>query len=278
MSEIREKIGNFVDEIIKNNDYALLDVLWTLSYSIPSMSGYLNNKEAFNKWLGTICKRTLQKKYNLTPTGVKEKMRILIDFLNSLPDFLSKETFDEDDKFLREVLTDKSSNLLVQNIKNELQNLSELDKKILSFVLNYIPVKIQDSMKEAEKRKQEYPGYEDKYAILFDFCIKTDRETGDVAHFEIGDLKKWTDFFNRVFNEDLKEEKLIVKQDKVWFFPQPPLEYNFWQLGDEMAKIGIGYWTFYISGRGNVQVNFTIPNFIYESVNGLKESLPIIDR
>jgi len=207
---MKEKIENFVDGVIKKNDFELLDILWTFSYSIPSMSGYHKNKESFKKWSGVVCERNLQKKYNLKLIEVKEKMMIFVDFLDSMPNFLSKETFNEDDKLLREVLVNKSSKFLVQNIKYKIQDLSDLDKKILSFVLNYIPVRIQDSIKEAEKEKQKNPNYGDKYGFLFDFQVITNRETGDIVYFEI-DPEKWTYIFNPLFNEELKEQRFKTK-------------------------------------------------------------------
>lgn len=138
---MKEKIENFVDEVIEKNDFELLDILWIFSYSLPFKSGYHNNKEAFKKWLGKVCTRNLQKKYNLGQKERKEKMEYLIDFLNSMSNFLSYETFDKDKELLKGILINKSSKILVHNIRNKLQDLSNLDKKILSFVLNYIPIR-----------------------------------------------------------------------------------------------------------------------------------------
>lgn len=282
MNETKEKIEIFVNETIKGNDFKLLDVLWTFTYSIPSMSGYHNNKEAFKKWLGKVYARNLQKKYNLNSVEIKEKMRIFVDFLNSMPDFLSKETFYEDDKLVREILINKTSKILVQNIKNKIQDLSDLDKMILLFVLNYIPIRVQDSLIEAENRRQENPYYEDKYGFLLNFHIRTNRETGDIVYFEI-DPKDWTYIFNLLFDEELKEQRFKAKSYRrsagLILFPQEQHEeYSFWQFGDELVKIGVGYWTFSLSAKGNVSINFIIPNFIYEDIKIYKEHLPTVEN
>lgn len=282
MGEIKEKIEKFVDDVIKKNDIVLLDILWIFSYSIPSLSGYHNNKEEFKKWFGRICIRNLQKKYNLKHEEIKEKMKVFINFLNSIPDFLSKKTFNEDNKLLRTVLINRSSEILIQNVKNKIQNLSDLDKKILSFLLEYMPERIQTSIKEAEKRRKKDPDYKNKYEPLSDFHVRTDDDTGSITHFEI-DTKKWTYLFNWFFDKELKEYRFKVKSYRKGvrriIFPQEEYkEYSFWQFGDELVKMGIGYWTFYISSQGNISIEFIIPNFIYEAIKEYKNKLPTIEN
>ena len=279
MNQAKQRIENFVEEVIKNKNNRLLDILWIFSYSIPSASGYHNNKETFKKWLGRICIRNLQKKYNLKLVEVKNRMKAFVDFLNGMPDFLSKETFYENDKLLREVLISNSSKALVQNVKKP-QDLSDLDKKILSLVLSYIPIRIQDSVEEAEKFRQQNPNYRDKYHKLSDFHIRTNEETDEIDYFRI-DPKEWTYSFNLLFDEELKEykykEKLYERISLPSAFWQYQ-EYSFWHFGDELVKIGIGYWTFYVSGKGKVSINLIIPNFIYEGIKIYKASLPTIEN
>lgn len=137
-------------------------------------------------------------------------------------------------------------------------------------------------MKEAEERRKEYPNYEDKYGFLPDFHIKVNKETGDIEYFEISP-REWTYIFNLLFDEELKEQRFKVKSYRrgvgLIIFPQEQYEeYSFWQFGDELVKIGIGYWTFYISAKGNVRIEFIIPNFIYEAIREYKNKLPIIEN
>lgn len=275
MNETKNKIERFVEDIITQKDYPLLDILWIFSYSIPSMSGYHNNSEAFRRWLGKVCIRNLQKKYELNSLEIKEKMKIFINFLNNMPDFLSKEEFYEDVKNLRETIFSKTSEILTQNINNKLNELSDLDRKILSFVLNYIPIRIEDSIKEAEKQKQQYPNSEDKYGFLFDFHIRANN--GNINYFEI-DPKEWTYIFNLIFDEELKEQRFKAKSyrrnARSIFFPSGQHEeYSFWQFGDELVNIGIGYWEFSLSSTGNITIDFLIPNFIYESIKYFKDKI-----
>lgn len=282
---MKEKIEHFVDEVIKNNNYELLDILWTFSYSIEK-TAYVKSFEKWKKWFFIAIKRNLQTKYGLKISEIRENQDIFGGFLNSMPDFLSNETFYEDKKLLREILVNKSSKILVQNSKNRLHDLSDLDGKIFSFVLNYIPIRIQDSVKEAEKRKQEDPSYEDKYGFLSDFHVRIGRESGNIVYFEI-DPKEWTYIFNLLFDEELKEQRLKIKSHggsagSTLFpavFPSGNVEYSFWQFGDELVKLGIGLEICLTNAKGNLlKIALMIPYFIYEDIKHFKEKLPILEN
>lgn len=281
---MKEKIEKFVDDAIKNNDYALLDILWTFSYSMQTTgkTACCKKRHEFTKWLGIVCKRNLMKKYKMKSTQVNEKIKILDNFLNDLPDFLSYDSYDEDKISLRSVLLDRSSKMLAHNIVDNFHKLSELDKNVLAFVLNYIPIRVQDSINEVERKKEELPNYEDKYANLLDFSIRTDRETDDIVYFNIKP-KEWTYIFNQLFDEELKEQTFKIKTRKGYamFLSLPSKqydEYSFWQFGDELVRIGIGYWTFWLSSKGNCHIDMIISDFLYETVKTYKEQLPMIEN
>jgi len=282
LNQLKERIRSFVAEATHNKDDQLLDILWIFSYCLPSKTGYHENKKEFQEWLVRICIRNLDKKYGLNLIAVRYKMTVLDHFLNSTPGFLSKETFDEDCKLFRETLVGESSRILARNVKGP-RHLPELDKKILFFVLDYVPSRIQDSMDRAEEFREHYP---DKYYGLSDFLVRDDKEAGNISHFEI-DPGKWTYIFNLLWNEALKEYKYQHKPREELgrglpsklrrLLPQYK-EYSFWQLGDELVKMGIGYWTFFLSSKGKIDTTFIIPNFIYEGVKGHKTSLPRIEN
>ncbi len=253
-----ERIEKFVDEAIKNNDMALIDVLWTLSYSWSP--GYYDNYSAyrrtFKNWFLPITKQNLQKKYNLKNPGIKEKMRLFYRFQDDLPEFFYREKNQEE---LRKILLDKTPKILVQNLRSNLKNLSDLDKNILSFVIAY-PIK---------------------------------------GNFWRGDIEGYTKIFNILFEEELTREKAnpnnrrgvnkitggaileIVNPNEKWSKVQA-LNDSFWQFGDELVKMGVGYWYIFISSKGNEQIRFVIPDFISEDIENNKEyyqkHLPLIDR
>ncbi|RLF68470.1 MAG: hypothetical protein DRN40_07560 [Thermoplasmata archaeon] len=254
-AEKTEKISAFVDDVIENKDVVLLDILWMYTYTvnIQSSSGYNNNIDKFRQLFGRTCVRNLQKKYNLERAKIKEKMTEFLDFLYTMPKFLYKENFDNDRKLLTNILTDKASEIFLKNVRNSIKDLSDLDKKILSFVLNYIPIRIQEPIKR-----------------------------GDIAYFEIKSMKEWTDIFNLLFNEELKvyDERLDEPGFKpIWtsrgfrIYSRPGPHESFCQLGDELVKIGVGYWTFYISSKGYVDIEFLIPYPIYEAVEDYRDEL-----
>ena len=228
-----KNIERFLDNVIKENDIILLDILWTLFCS----SGYDRHKEKFKKWFGRICKRNLQKKYNLKPKEIKEKMLIFIDFFHHFYE-------GSDELLMKNILVNKTSEILIQNIRSKIPYLSDLNKKILSFVLHYIPIRA-------------YRGIN-----YFKICTKD-----------------CMDLFNLLFDEELKEERFKVKSDR-WdteSMLEPYEEYSFDQFGDELMKVGAGYWAFYISDK-KVWINFIIPSFIYEAIKDYKSKLPIIEN
>ena len=49
-------------------------------------------------------------------------------------------------------------------------------------------------------------------------------------------------------------------------------------MGDELVKMGIAYWTFSISAKGNITIYLIIPNFIYENIVNYKDNLPVIEN
>lgn len=233
-----EQIENFVDDVIKKNDTALLDILWTYSYSSHSV-GYSARK--FKKWFNKICIRNLQKKYNLKKEEIGKKMEVFVYFLRKL----EKKKIDFLEKQLRKVLINKSSEVLIRNVRDKIQNLSDLDKKVLSFVLHYIPI----GFRVYEK----------------DFIISEER------------LEKWTYFFNRLFDEELKGEEIKVNLENRYGEKQCE-ERTFWQIGDELVKMGIGFRTLWVSESGDDYIEFVIPNFIYEAIKDYKNKLLIIEN
>ena len=290
MTDIKTEIERFVDEVIANRNYPLLDILWTFSYSIPSKSAYhdvtpskdITKKALFEEWLERVCKRNLQLKYKDKSAKISALMKRLLDFKNENPDFLPKEieSFYEHIELFKKILFEKSAHILSENINKKLKKLSNLDKKALSFLLNYMDLRIEDSIKNAEKKKQEIKNYTDKYDFLLDMYIKYNKETGKIEYYELKDIGGWNYIFNSLLNKDLKEDKFKVETESpssLHFLPQKPIfgkEYSFWQFGDKIVNLGIGYWAFDLSSGRNIAIKLMIPGFVYESINGSKEKFP----
>lgn len=282
----KDLIEQFIDQTITaKNDYQLLDILWIFSYSLPSATAYKQHRDSFKKWLGTTCRRCLQKKYNLTLPQVREKMNFLVNLLNGIPDFLSYDAYNEDLKLLHKVLLAKTSAMLIQRIEQRVTASipSELESEILSFVLNYIPEKIKESEQKAKDFRAVNPNNDDKYMDLSDFHIRQYSDTGEISKFSLG-VKEWTYLFNKIFDKELKESRFQIKPSNsrsglYVFLPyqQQYEEYSFWQFGDELVKLGLGYWIASLSAKGNVSLEFIIPKFIYDAIQPYKQQLPKIE-
>jgi len=273
MNNNREAIEQFVDSsVVAKRDYQLLDILWTLSYclSLTSTSAFSAYRPKFNKWLETTCKRNLQMKHK--SPQFKEKMNIFRVLLNSMPpDFLSYETYYEDKELLDKILKNRTSMMLAENTEERLRAISpEFDAQILSFVLRYVPNRIKESLQKAEERRAMNKSYSDKYEELFDFRIRESREAGEISHFEIG-TQEWTCLFNVMFDKELREYGSKSKSSEQYD------DYSFWQFGDELVKLGAGYWAFLLTSSDHVRIHFMIPKFIYDVMQPYKEKLPQIE-
>jgi len=289
MDKVTKEIERFIDELIIKNDLALLDTLWTFCWCVTSTpkSGYFDgnyNKGKnvdlfFEKWFLKVCCRNLQKKFGLEEVEIERKIGELMDWLNDLPDFLSYERYYQDSYCLRKMLINKTSDLLIEHVETKIKSISNLDKKLFSFIINYIPIRIKDFVKETENRKRENPNYKIKHRYSSDFHIMVDMRTGDVVYFEI-DPKRWTYIFNPLFDEELKEWKFKVKEYRKGRgqIPNRHETFSFWQFGDELVKVGIGYWAFKMSSGGRVTIKFIIPNFIYEAIKDYRDKFSLIEN
>lgn len=277
-------VQQFVDQsVIAKSDCELLDILWILHYSLPSKTAYKDHKDTFKRWLGITCRRNLEKKHSQPPSKIREKMNMLISFLNSVPDFLNYDSYYDDKELLHGMLKDITSSMLVNATEKRVAKAipSELEGKILAFILHYIPERISESQQKADEFKAINQFFSDKYMILHDFRIREDK-TGEISHFTIN-TKEWNFLFNKFFDAELKEFKFRVKSlsSKSTLLMLAPYEqydeYSFWQFGDELVKLGVGYWVSSLSAKGNVSLEFIIPKFIYDAIQPYKQQLPKIE-
>ena len=256
MNEKEVKIQSLVGELVENKDIASLDVLFTLSYSGPNTRTYAN-KELSENWLGRLGLHNLQIKHNLKIKEAKEKLEILI------------EAFDDYPIDFRDILIKNSKEIMKETIKKQLQNANEIQKKALSFVLNYIPLKLEEAQKAA---------HQGKYGYLSDFHVHENEVTEEILYYKI-DPKEWTYTFNEVFDERLGISRTYRWKGKTDFLGiTPSYQERLWEFGDILVKLGIGYWTFWVSNKGYPYIDFTIPAFLYEHARKYKDLLPRITK
>ena len=58
--------------------------------------------------------------------------------------------------------------------------------------------------------------------------------------------------------------------------------FEFWEIGDELVKLGLGYWYPYFTTKNQdkkeINVNFIIPSFVFDIINEIRDSLPQIEN
>jgi hypothetical protein len=286
MNEKEAKTQNLLKKLVENRDIASLDVLFTLAYSSTCMSGHYcknksyKNQASFQNWMRRLGSHNIKIKHNLKVKEAKEKLGVLIDLFD-IPNFLpdKSSTYDADKLLFKNILISNSREIMKETIDKQLQNASEKEKKVLSFLLNYIPLKLEESQKAGQSYDQN-----SKYAHLPpDFHVHGDEKSGEILYYEIHP-KEWTYKFNEVFNEKLGSSEVFRLRNKSnmgFLVPQitPPFHKELlWEFGDVLVKLGIGYWTPYISATGNLSIEFTIPEFLYEHARKYKDALPEVDR
>mgnify|MGYP000726813470 CR=1 FL=1 len=255
MDEIKEKIGNFFNDAIKNNDFPTLDILYTFYYSLDRcVPDYFYNKEEFWKRFRICCKRNIEKKYSLK---LEEKLKYFEDFLMKqlVEIFNSEELLLNTIEFVAEIYKDKVFKIFIENINNKIKNLSESENKIVSFILSYIDAFMND--KEGD--------------FIFDTWqeVPTGRQSWQENIFDL------TYTFNRLFNENLKIYQSEPQGRMVLF--EPKKIYFFSQLGDALVKIGLGYYVLF-SIAHEFRLEFVIPRILYEGVDYKKGDLQIIEN
>lgn len=263
MSEVDVKLEKFIESLVNKRDLPLLDILWLFSYTIPSSKHkFHNNITIFRSWFNIVCKRNLEVKYG-NSLVTKTKMMTFIKFLESMPDFLSKDSFYNDKRLLRKILNNKGLEPIIQEINYNLKKASDIDRKILAFILEYISTKIKTSEKVSS----------------FDFYVRIEEDVSDIIY-EIIDIEYWTHVFNKLYNEtlggDTYKVELNQKTGPKTLLPGQYKEFTFWHLGDKLVKMGLGYWSFSITKKGYTDIIFIIPKVRYDVILKQKDTLPII--
>lgn len=295
MNEIKQKIEKFVDDAVNKKDYATIDLLWIFSHT--SMAGNWSEEKIklLKEMTKKNCRRNLEVKYG--SDIMKEKMETFYDFLNEISPPITAPNTTQNTAFrdillsINEILENKTSEIIIQNTKDRLEKSSDLERKILSFVLGYIPIKTQESLEESEKKRKMYSFHKNKYEALYEdgFYIKED-ENGNIIYYEIY-TEKWMFIFNEYFNEELKGKEYKTNwNQKITTLPitnsRSPEKYSFNDFGDILVRLGIGYRTIHISTKAFINRTGAdvsphdiciIPSFIYENIKNYKEQLIEID-
>ena len=123
----------------------------------------------------------------------------------------------------------------------------------------------EDLIEFAENKIRKADELERK--VLAFFLNLKGSKSGGIYTF--GDLCGATVIFNRIFDECLlAREHLEIGGDRLVF----------WDIGDILVKLGIGYWIPYVSSSCHVYMNFVSPTFLFDVLERNREVLPKIER
>ena len=256
--EIKKKIENFIDDAIKNNDFAILDILFNFYYSLEMcLPDYFYNKEDFWKKFKICTRRNIEKKYSLNP---KEKIKYFENFLvqNLAETFYSEKTVLNTINFVAEIYRDKVFKIFIENINNKIKNLSDMEKELIAFVLDYVKNFMDENTED-------------------DFIFETWRETNTNKEPLFEHIFNLTYIFNKLFNKNLKEYEVykIGSEGQIRWM-EPTKIYFFSELGDTIVKTGLGYWSVFVRSH-KFRIILIIPRILYEGIKDERGNLPIIE-
>ena len=193
----KEEIGTIIEDAIAKEDHALLDVLWSFAYCMAgtSVGGYVKNGRRNDELIRTLseaCRRNLEKKYQLDYSTAREKTKIIGGIFPKLG--FDSKTYYAEVGLIREILDNRTSNILVNNIKKKLEE-SDFNKKILSFVFNYISLRLLKP--------------NTAYTLNFDPPNKNPEEDfiSKECYFELR-AKKGAEILNRFYREEIIKENI----------------------------------------------------------------------
>lgn len=252
-------------------DGMLLELLFFFLYSFPNKS-YLfkgdslelkNRKNKYIKSLYALGRQNLHSKYNVQEKDINlcfEKIRKFIDYiLNEYIIERNEGRYSGYYGILEEVNVIKKKLLLSLNEKeNQFENISELEKKVLFFIINII-----STITKTEDRRDiywndgRYNVYEIKSLGIKFNSAHDDSKTGII----LINFSLLNGTFNNLFKKDLNtfEQELIVEKTK----------FTFWKMGEILLKLGVGFWLFSLTTTGNInrdKKNFMIPEIYYERI------------
>jgi len=260
---------SFLKEIVDRGDIAALDIYFVYSYDQSSVGGKTRHKTEHKNILGLFFEYNLGIKHSLDTLEIERKIKsTLSGFIN--PTTQGNLPTVEDDNQI-------TGKLFQSDIKKRMENLDNLEKEVLSFVLSYISLKTQERSKALDQ------GDTNLYHII---RAVADRENErDILYYmltsETGDHKEWMYIFNQVFDRNLRSgNKIYIYDDKMYgaLGTTRIIELSAYELGNIIVKSGLGYWEPWVTGSGNLNVHLelVIPKFLYDIAIENKTLLPEI--
>ena len=130
IKSINTYLKQFIEKLVSNEDIASLDVIFITAYALKNTckTGYEKYRDVLEEVLRQLIHYNLRLKHGLTENECAEKLKILDQLY--LQHFIS---YSDCDKILLEL--DTAKDILQKYVESKLRELRELDKKVLSFIL-----------------------------------------------------------------------------------------------------------------------------------------------
>ena len=302
INKFHENLINLISVLKEQNRIAEIDVLHIFSYTLMNYSTdrYLNNQTNILKLLEKISTQLLVLKHRVRTKQQAASLfrNIRNQIINQFNEIIKrrKELFNTISTDLIDTIIQETSEVISEFTKNRLQNLRE-NLELISFINKLIESAEKDEsfyklhINQSEHLKN-ITFLENSYSNPGDFFFSKEEHIG-IQNLNMGTINYLA---NHILNREYSVNKLqlqityklnnspINKMTNHSLTAKREHIFNFWNVGDELIKLGIGYWYPYFTTKNNsrdnkdINVNFIIPHFNLEILNKIKGNLPKIEN
>jgi len=272
-------IRDYLHKLNLNQDEKTLDLILLLINSLPNKNfffkGDLNQlitkKEKYLECLYNFALYNLKIKYNIEKHEFKNIFEKASEFILFILNKYIKDYYLTSDEIsnLKKIFLEESSNLFYKYLEKRLQDLPLAEKRVISLLINSIHI-VKKAGDWGKARQKD--GYYNEY-IMQTIGIKWSIHEGTSPR--IGTiLIDFNQKLNQAYQE-IYDEIINIYDYKVKVLRK---EFMFWRMGNTLLKMGIGYWTFFLTDNGNFRRDkkyFLIPNFIYYRIMNNKRKIQI---
>lgn len=291
---------NFISELKEQKRIAEIDLLYLFSYTLDnySIKRYLNNQTNIINLLEKIFTQLLVLKYSV---GNKQQA---LSFFRNFRNLIIKQ-FNEIIKSNRNlfyeirncffvIITEETLEIISDFTKKKLMDLEEnLDS--ISFIIKVIESAVEEGgfyklrVSESEYLKN-ITFLENSYPNPGDFYFMKGQNL-EIDRLNMGTLNYLA---NHVLNKEYNATNLQIQitykltNTPINKMMTPSLTakrehvFNFWKIGDDLVKLGLGYWYPYFTTMNDsrynkdININFIIPSFAFDILNDFSGNLPEI--
>lgn len=270
-----ENIIQYLEEKIKDRETILIEIiynysLWLKVLTYSKYKPHAKKSQKFQLLFKDVIFRSLELKY---PKEIKaefqrnfeEFVEFDVSYISNILDKIKDSTeYDEFIAKFNQVCFKKLYDYFLQETKERLKNLQEIDKKMINFLFNLVKNAIS---------KNESGGFQDY-------------EFNNEGHMMKVNTKDWAAQFNLVFKEDLRLSvdrfiNTFTYGGGILGPNEREQVVNYWEFYDNLLKLGIGYYIPWIQSKGKVFMHFKIFSKIYEDraqLFAFLEEIPDLDQ